>query len=183
MNASDASMSHRVTVRRFLHVAIVVYMSWLGMQAIHELGHIVAAWMTGGTVVRVVLHPLTISRTEVSPNPSPLFVAWGGPLIGVAIPLLISVAVRIQKTNTRARNYADFFAGFCLIANGVYIGIGSFDRIGDAGDLLRHGSPKWALVVFGMASSIGGLFLWHRALERRRGSASEVPLLRTPLAK
>ena len=176
-------MSNRVTVRRFLHVAIVVYMSWLGMQAIHELGHIVAAWITGGTVVRVVFHPLTISRTEVSPNPSPLLVAWGGPLIGAAIPLLISAAVRIQKTNLRARNYADFFAGVCLIANGTYIAFGSVDGVGDAGDLLRQGSPKWVLVIFGMASSIGGLVIWHLALVRRRRSALEAPLLRTPLAK
>ena len=43
-----------------------------------------------------------------------------------------------------------FFAGFCLIANGAYIGIGSFGKIGDAGDkLLRHGSPIWSLWLFG----------------------------------
>ena len=62
--------------------------SWIGMQAVHELGHVLAASATGGTVQRVVLHPLTISRTDVSPNPSPLAVAWAGPLVGVILPLL-----------------------------------------------------------------------------------------------
>ena len=31
--------------------------SWLGMQAVHESGHALAAWLTGGRVARVVLHP------------------------------------------------------------------------------------------------------------------------------
>ena len=40
--------------------------SWLGMQAVHESGHVIGAWMTGGRVERVVLHPLTISRTDLA---------------------------------------------------------------------------------------------------------------------
>ena len=40
-----------------------------------------------------------------------------------------------------------FFTGFCMIANGLYIAVGSFDRVGDAGDLLRHGAPPPSLAV------------------------------------
>ena len=50
--------------------------SWLGMQAVHELGHVFGAWLTGGRVQQVVLHPLTISRTDLAENPSPLVVVW-----------------------------------------------------------------------------------------------------------
>jgi predicted Zn-dependent protease len=39
--------------------------SWLGMQAVHELGHVLGAWWTDGDVSRVVLHPLSISRTDL----------------------------------------------------------------------------------------------------------------------
>jgi hypothetical protein len=50
-----------------LHQAVLivslVLASWLGMQAVHEFGHVVAASLTAGQVVRVVLYPLTISRT------------------------------------------------------------------------------------------------------------------------
>ena len=171
---------------RALTYAVIAYLSWLAMQATHELGHILAAWLTGGTVERVILEPLAISRTDVSPNPSPLAVAWAGPLVGVALPLLLATlchwrfrSPRVSSKNSVAvqvplrrvvdpRLLANFFAGFCLIANGAYIGIGSFDRIGDAGDLLRHGSPQWLLIVFGLAAISSGLFIWHLALQRQR---------------
>jgi hypothetical protein len=42
---------------------------------------------TGGTVERVVLHPLSISRTDVSPNPHPVAVVWLGPIVGSVVPL------------------------------------------------------------------------------------------------
>jgi hypothetical protein len=119
-------------------------------------------------VVRVAIHPLAISRTDVTPNPAPLIVAWGGPIVGALAPLLIMIVGRCWPSGGRARDYVDFFAGFCLIANGAYIGLGSFARIGDAGDLLRHGSPQWLLIAFGIVAISGGLFIWHLALENYR---------------
>ena len=61
--------------------------SWLGMQAVHESGHVIGAWLTGGQVAKVVLHPLTISRTDLVSDPFPLTVVWLGPLVGVLAPL------------------------------------------------------------------------------------------------
>jgi hypothetical protein len=55
-----------------------------------------------------------------------------------------------------------FFAGFCLLASGLYISIGSFDRIGDCGQMLRHGSRPWQLWLFGLTTAPLGLWLWHR---------------------
>ena len=53
---------------------------WLGMQAVHELGHVLGAWLTGGQVARVVLNPRTISpRTSPTGPPSPLGRRLGGP--------------------------------------------------------------------------------------------------------
>jgi len=54
-----------------------------------------------------------------------------------------------------------FYAGFCSVANGAYIGVGSFGKIGDAGDMLRHGSPAWLLWLFGVAGLSVGLYLWN----------------------
>ncbi len=128
-------------------VVSTVLGSWLGMQAVHESGHVLGARMTGGTVARVVLHPLTISRTDLAQNPSPLVVVWAGPLLGVLGPLLawcIAAATRL-----RGAFVLRFFAGFCLLANGLYIGVGSFDRVGDCGEMLRHGSGVWQLWLFG----------------------------------
>jgi hypothetical protein len=55
-----------------------------------------------------------------------------------------------------------FFAGFCLIANGAYIAAGSFGRVGDCGEMLRHGSAVWQLWLFGAVAVPAGLWLWHR---------------------
>jgi len=84
--------------------------SWLGMQAIHESGHVLGAWLTGGHVARVVLHPLTISRTDLDQNPNPLVVVWAGPIIGVVVPLLIWAVAAVAKLP--GAFVLRFFAGF-----------------------------------------------------------------------
>ena len=55
---------------------------------------------------------------------------------------------------------ARFFAGFCLIANGAYLGVGSVLGSGDCGELLRQGSPVWVLRVFGAVAVPMGFWLW-----------------------
>lgn len=135
----------------------LVAASWLGMMAIHEAGHVLAATATGGTVVKVVLHPLTISRTDVSPNPQPLVVAWAGPVFGALAPLAVWLVALRWAYSYLLR----FFAGFCLIANGAYLAVGVFDRVGDAGDIQRGGSPMWTLWVFGAVCVPVGFWLWH----------------------
>jgi hypothetical protein len=150
-------------VRRLHQVILIastVLGSWLGMQAVHELGHVLGAWLSGGRVARVVLHPLTISRTDLAHNPRPLVVVWAGPVLGVLLPLMlwgIAAAARMPGAFVLR-----FFAGFCLIANGAYIGVGSFDRIGDCGEMLRHGSQPWQLWLFGVVTVPAGFWLWHR---------------------
>lgn len=133
--------------------------SWLGMQAIHELGHVIGAFVSGGIVERVVLHPLTISRTDLSQNPHALLVVWAGPLLGCLLPVLLWQITRWSQWSQTF--LLRFFAGFCLLANGLYIGIGSFDRVGDCGEMLRHGSPIWLLWGFGAVTAPVGLWLWH----------------------
>ncbi len=45
---------------------------------------------------------------------------------------------------------------------------------GDAGHLVRLGSPPWPLVMFGVVATALGLFLWHRR-ESRVGTAGRIP--------
>jgi hypothetical protein len=142
-----------------LLLATLLPLCWLLMLAVHELGHVLAAWATGGTVVRVVLYPWAISRTDVLPNPSPRVVAWAGPLLGCLLPLTL-LAISSVRTTT-VQPLICFFAGFCLIANGAYLAFGSLDGIGDAGDLMRMGTPQWCLWLFGAITIPLGLRLWH----------------------
>jgi hypothetical protein len=146
--------------RQIVLIASTILGSWLGMQAIHESGHVLGAWITGGKVARVVLHPLNISRTDLAENPRPLLVTWAGPVIGAVAPLLLwAVAAAARLPGAFVLR---FFAGFCLLANGLYIGVGSFDRVGDCGEMLRNGSELWHLWLFGAATAAAGLGLWHR---------------------
>lgn len=133
--------------------------AWLGMQAVHEFGHVVGAWLTGGIVERVVLDPFTISRTDVEPNPRPLVVVWTGPLLGAITPVALwSIAAACQWP---AAFVLRFFAGFCLVANGLYIAVGSFWRIGDCGVMLQHGASIWQLWLFGAITVPIGFALWN----------------------
>jgi hypothetical protein len=149
-------------VRRLPQIILIPAMlalTWLGLQIVHELGHVLGACVTGGEVKQVMLHPLAISRTDVSPNPQPLVERWAGPAVGALVPLgLVAIACRCGRTT---RDLFRFFAGACLIANGLYLAIGSFTRVGDAGDLLRHGAPIWTLWLFGLVTAPFGLWLWN----------------------
>ncbi len=149
----------RSRLARWVLIVSTVLFSWWGMMAVHEFGHVLGAWITGGRVERVVLHPLAISRTDLAYNPRPALVAWAGPVGGSLLPLALLVAChRLRLGGTFV---VRFFAGFCLVANGAYLGCGSFGHVGDAGDLLRLGQPRWLLWAFGAVTIPVGLALWH----------------------
>lgn len=172
-------MPSRKSLLRVTLIAATLLASWLGMQAMHESGHVLGARLTGGEIARVVLHPLTLSRTDLERNPHPLPVAWLGPIVGAIAPLLLwSIASWIKLPGVFVLR---FFAGFCLIANGGYIGIGSLAGVGDCGDLLRHGAPIWQLWLFGAATVPLGLWLWN-GLGRHFGLGSQAEPISAKLA-
>src|SRR5262249_12679286 len=109
-------------------------------------------------------------------NPHPLAVVWCGPLLGSAIPLaafVLAAALRAPGVYL-----VRFFAGFCLVANGIYVGAGRF--LGEGADpwvMTQNGSPRWLLVGFGALTFPLGLYLWHRqgphfGLSEARGNVS-----------
>lgn len=143
---------------RSLLIVSLLALSWLLMQAVHELGHVMHARWSGVPIERVILHPLALSETVLTQDTSP-FIAWAGALWGVAIPLAIWAI--LAKAWPQQAHLARFFAGFCLVANGVYLGVGAFARVGDAGDLLRHGAAPWQLLLFGLVTVPAGFWLWN----------------------
>lgn len=150
-------------IRSSVFVVAALTASWLAMTALHECGHVLNAWLSGGRVTHIELPPRGLGHTQVSPNPSPRFVAWGGALWGTFLgtsPILFVRRPELANWLTR------FFAGFCLVANGAYVGSGCFfgdpNGADDAHELLRHGAAAWPLVAFGVVTVIGGFTLWHR---------------------
>jgi hypothetical protein len=147
-------------VARWLLLIGTAIASWLAMQVVHEFGHMTGAWCTGGRLVHVELRPWTLSRTDVEPNPRPLVERWSGPIVGSTVPVLIWLAAASLKR--RWAYLLRFFAGFCLIANGAYLGAGAFWPVGDGADILRIEPARWPLVVFGIVTVASGFALWHR---------------------
>jgi hypothetical protein len=144
-----------------LLIVTFIGFSWLAMQVMHEAGHVLVALVTGGEVSRVALHPLIISRTDLAEDPHPLAVVWGGAGLGTALPLLAYLVA--SACRAPGVYLFRFFAGFCLVANGVYIGVGWW--IADGADpwvMRENGSPTWVLVAFGLVAAPLGLYLWHR---------------------
>lgn len=146
-------------LRQVLLIGCFLPWCWLAMMVAHECGHVLAAWLSGATIEGVVLHPLAISRTDLGENPHPLVVSWAGAVVGCLLPLLMWLSVLLPRLDLA--HFARFFAGFCLVANGVYLGMGTWTGDGDAGDLIRAGASAWHLVVFGVAATASGLWCWH----------------------
>jgi len=56
---------------RFYQALLIIssiFLSWLAMMAVHELGHVLHAWASGGVVERVSLPLLSFSRTTINPS-------------------------------------------------------------------------------------------------------------------
>lgn len=130
------------------------------MMALHEAGHCAGAWLSGGAVDSVDLPLIGFSQTHYDENPHPLFTTWAGP-IGSAVAAIALMGLA-RALHGVARHALLFFAGFSLIANGLYLGLGGFDQAGDCGDLLRNGASLWQLVAFGLISTASGFYAWHR---------------------
>jgi hypothetical protein len=157
-----SEIPHRI--RQILLLAGILWLSWLLMMLVHEGGHVIGALCTGGVVRRVVWHPAVLSRTEVWPNPHPLVEVWAGPVIGCALPL--AVAGLASLIRLRLAYLVWVVAGFCLVANGAYIGVGALDPVGDARELVAHGAPRWMLGAFGVVAAGAGIWIWHRVSAR-----------------
>lgn len=161
-SGTDPSPDHRsVSPWQTAALALgITIASWLGMQIVHEFGHICGALATGGHVTHIELKPWTISRTDVAPNPHPLIERWSGPALGCLLPFAAWLTARALQLSWSY--LLRFFAGFCLIANGAYIGSGALWPVGDAADILRLAPNRWPLALFGLITIPAGLALWNR---------------------
>src|SRR4029079_16217932 len=113
MRACERRMNR---VHQAILIGSVLVASWLGMQAVHEFGHVIGALLTGGEIKQVVRNPLSFSRTDLGLNPNPLPVVWAGPIFGALLPLVAWIIS--AKAKVSGAYLLRFFAGFCALANG-----------------------------------------------------------------
>ena len=116
--------------------------SWVVMTLAHECGHIVGGWGCGATLTDFDLVPWRMPYSLHSPDPHPLVTLWAGPLLGVAVPLVLATLI--------GRSWAWFIADFCMIANGVYLALAwlSGDRFLDTPRLLDAGAQPVLIALY-----------------------------------
>ena len=110
----------------------------------HEVGHILGGYCCGGTLIDVELRPWCLPYSFFKPDPQPLVTLWAGPILGIAVPLVVASLLR--------RDWAWFVAFFCLLANGAYLAVAWFSpgQELDTTKLLKQGAHPitiWAYCV------------------------------------
>ncbi len=159
------------TARTTLLLIALALWCWLAMMLTHELGHVLAAWATGGRVVYVNLYPGQISSTLVSPNRAPGFVLWAGFASGWLVPQAIALASKKSPLAVPLQCWA----GFCWLAGGVYLASGGLERLTDTGQLLLQGWPLWLLILTGVSAAAFGYSVCRSAWPAFLGGLSKNP--------
>jgi hypothetical protein len=108
----------------------------------HELGHILCGWSCGGKLQSADLLPWHLPFSIFDPDPRPLITLWGGPIIGVLLPVGIAWSAK--------QDSLWFIANFCLLANGSYIAIAwiTGEPYLDTTKLLEHGAHPLSIGVY-----------------------------------
>ncbi len=141
---------------RFVNFGLLFVASWTVMTMSHEVGHLVGGWAGGGTLADFDLAPWRLPYSVHNPDPNPRLTLWAGPLLGVAVPVAAALALR--------RNWSNFVADFCLIANGTYLALGwaTGDPLLDTPKMLAAGTSP-ALIATYCVVTIGVGYARFRA--------------------
>ena len=88
------------------------------------------------------LLPWHLPYSFFEPDPYPLVTLWGGPILGVMIPVAMAFVIRTK--------WIWFVAYFCMLANGSYIATAwvSGDRFLDTPKMLEHGAHPISIAVY-----------------------------------
>jgi energy-converting hydrogenase Eha subunit A len=127
---------------------------------LHELGHAIAIWTTGGIVDRITLSPFSWSYTWYDSEPKlPVYTASAGIVLGtLSALLLVTLTWRFRR---QPWSLIFLLTGIVETAsNGLYA---VFDSLlssgGDATDLIQYGVPASLIIGVGILLLIGSLLL------------------------
>ena len=151
------------TEKRLLKSTLLLLWSFVfGYNAstvLHELGHAIAYWITGGTVRRIIIHPFSWSYCipgSVSEYPS--FTTWGGVVFGTIMGLMLVALV--WRWRGPYVILVIITGVVSCIHNGGYL---IYDCLtasdGDATILISYGTSKLLIIVVGLFMMGIGLIL------------------------
>ena len=113
---------------------------------IHESGHALNAVLTGGSLNKITMSPLSWCYAWTSGG-NRIFVIWGGFLWQTIVPTVILLLLWCFKS--RLSLYALFLVLVSFAESGIYMITGAVAGIGDGGNLVRYGIPPFILLTVG----------------------------------
>ncbi|MEW5960516.1 MAG: hypothetical protein AB1801_22555 [Chloroflexota bacterium] len=147
-------------MRRILFIFGSFCVGFNAARASHELGHVIALWLSGGRGVLITLHPFTWSFAGFQTNPNPLATAWGGVILGPSLALLLLLISWPFRKRAYLALVLTAMTAVCSLAHtGLYLLVGTALDAGDPGSLLRLGMPRPLLLGLGLLTIIGACFL------------------------
>jgi hypothetical protein len=142
-------------LHRGLHFGLLLAVSWCVMTFVHESGHVLCGWASGGTLQHADLAPWHLPHSSFDPDPHPLVTLWGGPILGAVVPLAVALVVR--------RGWMWFIAYFCVLANGSYLAVAwlTGESYLNTARLLQHGAHPATVAAY-CAVTIGAGYVGFR---------------------
>ncbi len=149
--------------QRFAKLSLFIFGSfsfgWILGIVLHELGHAVAMWLTGGIVDRITITPFSWSYTYYGSTPKyPQFTTWSGTLLGSlfgAIILLISS----KKATPYVVPFLFMGVSPMLNGGGYYVIDPFISKRGDPTSLVRSGVPMYIVLGVGILLLALGAYL------------------------
>jgi hypothetical protein len=159
---------------RYLRFVLLLLVSWVVMTFTHESGHVLCGWACGGSLQQADLTPWHLPYSIFDPDPQPLITLWGGPVLGVLVPLAAALLFR--------RTWMWFIAYFCLLANGSYLAAAwlTGDRFLDTAKLLGHGEHPATIAAYCVLTIGAGYVGFRRQCIRLLSKEAPDPIPKRP---
>ena len=151
----------------------MVAFTWLSSMFLHEMGHIISGWLSGGEFRYIDVYPFHFSTTILQPNPHPALVTWSGLLLGWTLPLLTIPLWKIEWAAIGATLQS--WSAYCWLAFGAYLALAAGESLSDTGQLLTEGWPLAVLIAVGLTVAIFGYLCGRRSVARLHSRFSISP--------
>ena len=162
---------------RYWKFVLLLAAAWCTMTLVHEAGHVLCGWSCGGTLQSADFIPWHLPYSIFEPDPYPLITLWGGPALGVLIPVAIAWLLR--------RDEGWLIAHFCVLANGMYLATAwiTGDRYLDTTKLLEHGAFPSSIGIYCLVTIGFGYLGFRQQCVRLLSPPASPPTVDSPTSQ
>jgi len=127
-------------------------------EVLHELGHMLAVWIQGGTALRFYFHPVFPGYNVSSYVPDWQFLYLAGGWIGAPLGLLLALGLLKKPTAWRLPLYLTAAVG--LLVTGMHQLSDPLRKVdSDWTFAIKYGFPPWIILVAGVLFVLAGALL------------------------